>query len=118
VPKRAPAEPLAPRTPLLPPFDDAVSRRAAPQTEFTRRGNYIAATIDTHNALSKDEEIMVAAGLTWSPDGAMLAWVGQRRRVDGALRGARADGPGLRGHGEAPARAQGDVAGLESCRVG
>ena len=108
--------------------------------EVTRRGDYIAATIDTHNALSKDEEITVGhlpgpppaipdrdctwpnphgtvAGLTWSPDGTTLGVVGQRRGVDGALRGARADGPGLLGHGEAPAGAPGDVAGLES-RVG
>jgi hypothetical protein len=66
--------------------------------EVTRRGDYIAATIDTHNApLSKDEEITVGhlpgpppaipdrdctwpnphgtvAGLTWSPDGSTLAW--------------------------------------------
>lgn len=65
--------------------------------EVTRRGDHIAATIDTHNALSKDEEITVGhlpgpppalpdrdctwpnphgtvAGLSWSPDGTTLAW--------------------------------------------
>jgi hypothetical protein len=65
--------------------------------EVTRRGDFIAATIDTHNALSKDEEITVGhlpgpppavpdrdctwpnphgtvADLTWSPDGSTLAW--------------------------------------------
>jgi hypothetical protein len=65
--------------------------------EVTRRGDYIAATIDTRNALSKDEDITVGhlpgpppavpdrdclwpnphgtvAGLTWSPDGTTLAW--------------------------------------------
>ena len=65
--------------------------------EVTRRGDHIAATIDTHNALSKDEEITVGhlpgpppavpdrdctwanphgtvAELTWSPDGGTLAW--------------------------------------------
>jgi hypothetical protein len=65
--------------------------------EVTRSGDYVAATIDTHNALSKDEEITVGhlpgappaipdrdctwpnphgtvAGLTWSPDGTKLAW--------------------------------------------
>ena len=82
--------------------------------EVTRRGDHIAATIDTHNALSKDEEITVGhlpgpppavpdrdctwpnphgtvADLTWSPDGAR--WPGRRRRrLDRALRGARATG--------------------------
>jgi sugar lactone lactonase YvrE len=65
--------------------------------EVTRRGDYVAVTTDTHNALSKDEEITVGhlpgpppaipdrdctwpnphgtvAGLTWSPDGTTLAW--------------------------------------------
>jgi hypothetical protein len=65
--------------------------------EVTRRGDYIAVTTDTHNALSKDEEITVGhlpgpppaipdrdctwpnphgtvADLTWSPDGSTLAW--------------------------------------------
>jgi hypothetical protein len=65
--------------------------------EVTRRGDYVAATVDTHNALSKDEEITIGhlpgpppavpdrdctwpnphgtvAGLTWSPDDASLAW--------------------------------------------
>ena len=108
--------------------------------EVTRRGDRIAATIDTHNALSKDEEITVGhlpgpppavpdRDCTWAnPHGTVaglhvvarrdhVGVVGRRRRVDRALRGAHADGPRLRGHGEAPARARGDVAGLES-RVG
>ncbi|HEX7299065.1 MAG TPA: hypothetical protein VF257_08655 [Solirubrobacteraceae bacterium] len=78
-------------------FGPTDSTRRLANPEVTRRGDFIAATIDRDNVPSRDDEIVVGhlpgpppavpdrdctwpnpngtmSGLTWSPDGTTLAW--------------------------------------------